>query len=69
MPLRGNDKLQKNNLVKMFNAKTKCKKKSKEKKLMQIKRQNFTICKMSMGGNDSYKNKLVKYSKLKQNAK
>ena len=36
---------------------------------MQIKRQNFTICKMSMGGNDSYKNKLVKYSKRKQNAK
>ena len=24
---------------------------------------------MSMGGNDTYKNKLVKYSKLKRNAK
>ena len=31
MPLRGNDKLQKNNLVKMFNAKTKCKKNQKRK--------------------------------------
>ena len=24
------------------------------------KRQNFKICKLSMGGNDMYKNKLVK---------
>ena len=27
------------------------------------------MCKMSMGGNDTHKNKLVKISKLKQNAK
>ena len=29
------------------------------------KRQNFKICKMSMGGNDIYKNKLVKIFKAK----
>ena len=29
------------------------------------KRQNFKICKMSMGGNDTHKNKLVKIFKAK----
>ena len=33
------------------------------------KRQNFKMCKMSMGGNDTHKIKLVEISKLKQNAK
>ena len=42
------------------------KKKSKEKKkLIQIKRKNFKICTMSLGGNDTYKNKLVKIFKAK----
>ena len=27
---------------------------------MQIKRENFIICKMSLEGNDTYKNKLIK---------
>ena len=31
-------------------------------------RWNFKICKMSMGGNDTHKYKLVKISKPKQNA-
>ena len=31
------------------------------------KRHNFKMCKMSMGGNDIHKDKLVKISKLKQN--
>ena len=30
---------------------------------MHIKRKNFEICKMSLGGNDAYKNKLVKIFK------
>ena len=38
--------------------------KIKKKKMECSKRQNFKMCKMSMGGN----NKLVKISKLKQNA-
>ena len=29
------------------------------------KRQNFKICKMSMGGNDKHRNKLVKIFKAK----
>ena len=32
---------------------------------MQIKRKNFKICKMSLGGNYIYKNKLVKILKDK----
>ena len=32
-------------------------------KLMQIKRKNFEICKISLGGHDTYKNKLVKLFK------
>ena len=32
---------------------------------MQIKRKNFKICIMSLGGNDTYKNKLVKIFKAK----
>ena len=40
------------------------KKKKKKKPLMQIKRQNYKICKVSLGGNDNIK-KLVKIFKAK----
>ena len=42
--------------------------KIKKKKMECSKRQNFKMCKMSMGGNNTHKNKLVKIFKLKQNA-
>ena len=57
----------KNKLVKIFKAKTKCFKKSKEKKLMQIEKQNLKICKMLLGGNDTYENKVVKIFKVRTN--
>ena len=40
----------------------------KEKKMDCSKGRNFKMCKMSMGGNDTHKNKLVKILRLKQNA-
>ena len=55
----------KNKLVKILKLKQSPKNKSKEKKLMQIKRKNFEICKMLLEGNDIYKNKLVKIFKAK----
>ena len=50
MSLEGNDTY-KDNLVKLFKAKTKCLKNIKRKKIMQIKRQVFKIYKRSFGGN------------------
>ena len=41
------------------------KRKKKKKKMECSKRQNFKICKMSMGGNDMHRNKLVEISKAK----
>ena len=39
------------------------------KKWNTKKDNNSKICKMSMGGNDTHKNKLVKNSEIKHNAK
>ena len=46
----------KNKLVKILKLKQSPKNKSKEKKLMQIKRKNFEICKMLLEGNYIYIN-------------
>ena len=46
--------------------KAKKKKNSKEKKKTNSnQKKNFKICEMSLGGNDTYKNKLVKIFKAK----
>ena len=39
--------------------------KRKEKKMECLKKQNFRICKMSMGENDTHKNKFVKLFRAK----
>ena len=39
--------------------------KNKKKRMECLKRQNFKMCKMSMGGSDTHKNELVKIFKAK----